>query len=404
MLTLLTNYPHPHIVVHHASWSQGGESYILYPMAGYDLRQFTKKVEPPKLNSEEVIWFFEQLTGLAEAISHVHDVEVEPTKANPQPTKAAKGCHHDIKPENILVFDPVYRPFFKITDFGAGGFNKVQNGKVVSIGFTKTGGTETYFAPDLQKDKVVGAPFDIWALGCVYLELLLWLFRFYADDQGDGFSTKRASFTGADPNYAEDKFWYQNGSKFGLKRIVHSLIEDLEGICRGMRAFERLIRIIRRHLLRIRSKKRWKAEMLVASLVRISKQAKSDLRRNPNFYLDKYKQFLDGSQRSLDLQTERVDPFVSTPGSTRSRSPSASSQKGAESDGSHGSMAGSPDSQVLVGAGAAPVLTRTTTVEENSQEVGESVEELVNENLLSPRTTHSLPHSPTRKVSRRTDT
>ncbi|KEF55189.1 serine/threonine protein kinase, partial [Exophiala aquamarina CBS 119918] len=227
MLDVLTPHGHDHIAGHITAWSQADQHFILYPKAAHNLRSYMTDVEPPALRQPVMMWFFKQLGGLADAIDHVHRI-----KDGSEDGAVIEGCHHDIKPENILVFErvPNKDPTFKIADFGAGHFYAGPNDDKRSKQYSKTGGTETYFAPDWERHGNVSKSFDMWALGCVFLELHLWLFRFHWDD-GAGFSTKRAEFSGADPRNSEDRFWVKTKAGYVLKPAVERVLEELEAKC-----------------------------------------------------------------------------------------------------------------------------------------------------------------------------
>lgn len=76
--------------------------------------------------------------------------------------------HRNISPENILVFKENDKVSFKINDFGLTKRN--DNTKTIKIG------TPQYKAPELIKDNKnkfnYKSEVDIWALGCVYYEII----------------------------------------------------------------------------------------------------------------------------------------------------------------------------------------------------------------------------------------
>jgi serine/threonine protein kinase len=359
MLKVLANYTDEHIVAPHTFWSQGEKCFILYPRAEASLREFTQR-KPPDLGRENVLWFLEQLRGLAEAIDHVHDLNPLPTRTNPRPKEVLLwGSHRDIKPENILVFQ-TSRPVFKIADFGAGVFNPVAEDGI-SAGSPDNPGTPAYWAPDLKMKGRVSRPADMWALGCVYLELLLWYFQFFTADKVDHFSTRRAAFTGADPNFKDNLFWYKkrtsnnNPRVYLLRPAVAAALHDLAEICHKMRVFERLIKMIS-GLLEVDSDKRWKASELARSMKNITKQAKSDLRDQPDFYLRRYYQNTGGSYQDVKLPNETINPLVSMAGSTRTASPSGHQRMDSMESGGPSRISGSPTSPMLLATGTADAL------------------------------------------------
>jgi len=357
MLKVLANYTDDHIVAPHTFWTHDNKCFILYPKAETSLREFTENIKPPDLGRENVLWFLEQLRGLAEAIDHVHDLNPLPTRTNPKPKETLMwGSHRDIKPENILVFQ-TSRPVFKIADFGAGEFNPVtENG--ISKGYPDAPGTPTYWAPDLKKDKKVSRPADMWALGCVYLELLLWYFKFFTAESVEHFSTGRAEFTGADPNFKTNLFWYKKRLRhpltpvYLLRPTVADSLRDLKKVSYKMRAFERLVGVIR-GLLTIDSDVRWKARRLANSLRKITRQAQSDLRNVPDYYSRQFYQNTGGSYQDVKLQDEAINPLVSLAGSTRSASLSDRQRLDSVEGPGPSRLSGSPTSPMLLATGTA---------------------------------------------------
>lgn len=82
--------------------------------------------------------------------------------------------HCDIKPENILLSSSVDNYgdcclVAKIADFGLA--MKMSN--VVTIDEDDMRGTKPYMAPESLNDSYIDWPVDIWALGCVVLEMLI---------------------------------------------------------------------------------------------------------------------------------------------------------------------------------------------------------------------------------------
>jgi serine/threonine protein kinase len=294
MLKVLADHPHPDIVPHITSWSQANEYYILYPAARYSLREYMRTVDPVPFTKLQTLWFLRQLLGLALAIDHVHKLK-HPTNTEKNPsTEAYWGCHFDIKPENILVFEKVRHKHsrFKITDFGVGVFNQAGNQGARSHLTSDARGTETYFAPDKERLGRVSRPFDMWALGCVYLELMVWLFRFFDGSAGD-FSTARFDYTRADPRNRTDRFWLSTptpqGSEYKLHPIVEGKLKELKDKrCVGMPAFQQIISAVE-NLLKIEPDDRWGAEELKNHIERTVREAENKLENSPDFYSTQYK-------------------------------------------------------------------------------------------------------------------
>ncbi|KIX94453.1 uncharacterized protein Z520_09839 [Fonsecaea multimorphosa CBS 102226] len=297
MLKILADHPNPYIVPYITSWTQSEDHYILYEAARYNLKTFMRNVEPVAFTKHEILWFLRQLQGLALAIHDVHNV-TNPTKSDPDPKVLAfSGCHHDIKPENILVFEkvPGSHPRFKVGDFGSGSFNPPANPGEHSRVTEETKGTLTYYAPDKDRKGVVSRPFDMWALGCVYLELMCWMFRFFESSESgeSGFSTARFNCTAADDNNRTDTFWDkywtpQRGFEYKLKSVVVEVMAELRDVwCAGMPAFQDILTAISK-LLEIQADDRWEAVKLKSAMMQTVQQAEELLTDYPDFYSSRY--------------------------------------------------------------------------------------------------------------------
>lgn len=86
------------------------------------------------------------------------------------------GRHGDIKPENILWFKKDSdRPEFgilKLSDFGLVTFHRAlaTGEKVEDVRVTNT-----YSAPEREVEETLSQSFDVWSLGCIFLEFVTWL-------------------------------------------------------------------------------------------------------------------------------------------------------------------------------------------------------------------------------------
>ena len=89
------------------------------------------------------------------------------------------GCHGDLKPTNILLFydDIKAKPYgtLRISDAGLVKFyEKVTSQRVA--GTTMASGTEEYAPPEfLYKKNQRTRAFDMWSLGCIFLEFVIWI-------------------------------------------------------------------------------------------------------------------------------------------------------------------------------------------------------------------------------------
>ncbi|KAH7136281.1 kinase-like domain-containing protein [Dactylonectria macrodidyma] len=129
-------------------------------------------------------WIAEQCHGLATALRSMHDVRQQALKkVNPEDARGEEddeyyGIHGDLKPENILHFSQLESPtglgILKIADFGLTEFHTLGS-RTTKLHRNAPAPAPTYRAPELV---VPGEYFsrkaDIWALGCVFSQLMTW--------------------------------------------------------------------------------------------------------------------------------------------------------------------------------------------------------------------------------------
>jgi ankyrin repeat protein len=175
---------------------------MLFPYAEMDMEKWLYLPNPPTLlacqsRSEQRQYLYTAMCNLVSALAALHR-EVE----------GLVTSHHDLKPKNILVLGEK----LMIADLGMSEL--VHLGRVggSEIDGTKGLGTSTYHPPEYyreddserKKRKMFGRAFDMWAMGCIMVQvavLIVWgwesgkLERFRKDreefvfqqvDQGDG--------------------------------------------------------------------------------------------------------------------------------------------------------------------------------------------------------------------------
>ena len=194
-----------------------------------------RRIEFNARDQSRCIWFLDQLDGLAEAVQHIHNLPI--TEATilaasltipGQETRKA-GWHHDLKPENILFFkehDSRYGRL-KITDFGSGKVHTYRSGSK-NTGSGK--GTLTYEAPEAVSEGVFSRPYDIWSLGCVFLELLVWAVYDYQSVMNFTGDRMARGSPGTQFDLVEDdRFWQRTeGGKFIIRQSVMAWIQQLK--------------------------------------------------------------------------------------------------------------------------------------------------------------------------------
>lgn len=199
-LRRMSKHQNRHLTQLLATYQHRQEYYLVFPWADGDLYNYWKSINPNPVEtqrSQGLLWLAGQCEGLAEGLSYIHrhltysgtsllyhsaTLTREPWAEKFQPKVRSNelqlvGRHGDIKPQNILWFKDSEWGTLKITDFGITEFSRQD-----AVDRQKRGpiaSTRTYAPPETYLDLEVGhlSPlYDIWSLGCVYLEFLAWWF------------------------------------------------------------------------------------------------------------------------------------------------------------------------------------------------------------------------------------
>jgi serine/threonine protein kinase len=179
-LAKMNSFNHKHIVRFVTSFRRQGtsggiEHYVIFEWAdGGNLTDFRAAHPNPEMTVELVKWTIQQLCGLAQALAKAHYLDDD-----------GSYRHGDLKPANILWFKQGDTKFgtLKIGDWGEA--KEHYNGTALRHNTTAQCGTRRYEPPEVQtglKLKLSGGSrfvrsrlYDIWGIGCITLEILIWL-------------------------------------------------------------------------------------------------------------------------------------------------------------------------------------------------------------------------------------
>ncbi|KAF8853242.1 kinase-like protein [Acephala macrosclerotiorum] len=149
------------------------EYHLLFPWAEGDLLSYWQRKGKPKKDHETFIWISDQVCGIIEAVDFIH---------NPGPNMVDKdgeklyGRHGDIKPENILWFRRDGAEILVISDLGLSAVHRdVSRSNVPGLNIPAT---PNYRPPECDMAGAhghVSRSFDVWTLGCMFLEFVVWI-------------------------------------------------------------------------------------------------------------------------------------------------------------------------------------------------------------------------------------
>ncbi len=168
-LHILCRLKHPNIIPLISSYRFRGKTNFLFPRAfGGNLHDLLRNNDrPAELASDEDFLF--ALCGLCSAIDTVHSFSISELNLR------MIGCHHDIKPRNILVDG---RSFI-LADFGLARLKMATESSKSDF----VTGPAWYLSPECEdvedafEKHTISRPSDIWSFGCILLEMLTYLMK-----------------------------------------------------------------------------------------------------------------------------------------------------------------------------------------------------------------------------------
>lgn len=161
-----------------AAFQYRGTLYLMFPWAELgDLRAIWQgySSQPPKVTGQQIRhaewytpeWLLEECLGIASAVAEIHGLG-ESAQRNP--------CvfHTDIKPDNILVYRDRNRVFLKLADFGHSFVVTQESPDILGAPMLNA---MSYRAPEYDVQDTVTIKYDVWSLGCVFLEFITWALK-----------------------------------------------------------------------------------------------------------------------------------------------------------------------------------------------------------------------------------
>ncbi|KAF2966735.1 hypothetical protein GQX73_g6846 [Xylaria multiplex] len=174
-----------HLIKLLLTFQHGRKYYFLFEWADGNLEEYWKKFpEVPEHSIEQSIWMAQQCSGLATAVKRIHGLATwqrerrnDPSfLTDPSENEKEWGRHGDIKPNNILWFSSHGREsgLYVLSDLGLTRYYSSLTRSRVSP-TSIDGCTEVYRPPEMDiPGQHICSKYDIWSLGCVFLELCTW--------------------------------------------------------------------------------------------------------------------------------------------------------------------------------------------------------------------------------------
>ncbi|KAK2028467.1 kinase-like protein [Colletotrichum zoysiae] len=178
---------HSRVVPLLSAFQHRDKFYLIFPWAAggslQDLWQNYDKVQssPGRTASwYTTLWMMDQCFGIADALAKVHGYN---TWENEDDQLSKPQLHQDIKPENIVCCrdNETSQYVLKLTDFGL----SVALDRDSSLPHRKIVQSKSYRPPEADiMGSDINQTWDIWCLGCLYLEFVTWVALGWASVEG----------------------------------------------------------------------------------------------------------------------------------------------------------------------------------------------------------------------------
>lgn len=264
----IRKFKNDHLIKHIDAWKADpppgtAVRCLVFPFArGGDLCAFWEKSNEEPRTAKLVKWSLEQMYGLATGIRDLHGGFGKGTNVR----------HGDLKPENLLLFEGRDRANrLVIADVGIAKVHMGPTAVRTQKGTGTSATTRAYEAPEAndetgRKDFPRSRAYDIWSLGCIFFEFVIWLL--YDIRAVDNFATRRPhKWTGHPGGFYEI-------SDSGVPAVCHQATRGLNDLldderCGEDTALGRLVRLIAHYMLVAEVDKRCYATELVDKLANI---------------------------------------------------------------------------------------------------------------------------------------
>jgi serine/threonine protein kinase len=206
------------------------EHCLIFPWAGSNLGEYWKNYERKSREPDSLQWIVLQFVGISSALEELHENNYR---------------HGDLKPENILWFkgsDDMGT--LQIADTGTLRIANMSLANDVS-------GTSRYEPPEMDRDRGTqrarSRQYDIWSMGCVLLELLIWLSYGYQAVETFQKNTKY--------------FWnLQPPNQYVVHPYVVSRMSIMDTQLQDNTAYKELLHLVRTKLLIVKVSETYKSQ------------------------------------------------------------------------------------------------------------------------------------------------
>ncbi|KAK0111741.1 hypothetical protein ONS95_002079 [Cadophora gregata] len=278
MLRAFKKYPHQHLVDLLATYKWKGMFHLIFPFAELNLREYWKTTPLPEFSEKTVFWILRQCRAITSGLHVVHEYRYTYAQETESEEGRKFGRHGDIKAENMLWFpeEGDEHGILVIADFGLTDFHNraTRSGPAKSIT-----GSPSYEPPELVLFSQISRAYDIWSLGCMFLEFATWLVG--GQDALDEFARHR--LLRGPENFKDDTFFTIVGDDSPgnprmaiVRESVRAWIHGLHEMPRCSSFVNDLLNLISEQMLVIEPKNRIRIRMLNRELASMLSKATED--------------------------------------------------------------------------------------------------------------------------------
>lgn len=279
-----------HLIKLLATFKQGEHYHLVFPFADSNLQTYWDDRELPEFNKETVLWSLEQMAGMASGLARIHTFEVtiplsvegnvrvqQDARLQVKDKEKRYGRHGDIKPENIMWFQQMTgvedaNGVLQIADLGLGRFHGRESRSVSDPKGIAT--SPTYEPPECKVRRPVSRAYDLWSLGCVYLEFVTWLLLGSKGIQS--FANNRGKYN-PQTGISEDNFFKILGpDEAEVAEGVVTWVEKLHSHERCSQVIHDLLDVIMKDLIVIDSENRIPSTLLSQEVKSLLDKARKD--------------------------------------------------------------------------------------------------------------------------------
>lgn len=227
------NRGHAHLIRLRVAFQHAKNYYLLFDWANGNLVDLWKQTPNPTASPELARWLVKQCLGIADGLRKIHhhgswyNEENSNGVSHSEDADKNRGRHGDIKPENILYFMPPGHKQSRlvVSDFGLTRFHSSKS--VSRVPLNKVlGFSRTYRPPEFDTQRHISQAYDMWSLGCLYLEFVSWFLVGYEETR-ETFQNMRLNEDNAlDCTFPEDKFFNLKSRRLDPSNSYDAQVKD----------------------------------------------------------------------------------------------------------------------------------------------------------------------------------